>query len=155
MPSRLLLRRLRLCQEIRHRHSIEIKHLGARQFSIAEAIEPKNLIVYALSCCTAPSLMPEDYDVIALGGDDSGIHFSLRFCRLQGLPGCPPPTRLRLYATKSSPVWKRSRPMDFKIRSKQSAKLCRIALLNRAENGKDGLAIFLLFAEYLPLLIFG
>src|SRR5215469_319522 len=150
MPSRLLLRRLRLCQEIRHRHSIEIKHLGARQFSSAEAIEPKNLFVYALSCCPVPSLMPEDYHVIALGSDDSGVHFSFRFGRLQGLPGCTPATRLRLYATKSSSVWKRSRPMDFKIRLKQSAKLCRIALLNRAEDGKDGLAVFLLLAKRLP-----
>src|SRR5215472_15879061 len=46
-PSRL--RRLHLCQEVRHRHCIEIKHLSANQFSIAEAIESKNLFVYVLS----------------------------------------------------------------------------------------------------------
>ena len=80
MPS--LLRWLRLCQEIRHRHCIEIKHLSANQFSIAEAIESKNLFVYALSWRAAPSLMPEDYHVIALGSDDSGVRCSFRFGRL-------------------------------------------------------------------------
>src|SRR5215831_5126770 len=95
--------RLRLCQESCHRHGIEIKHLGACQFSIAEAIEPENLFVYALSCRAAPSLMPEDYHVIALGSDDSGVHLSFRFGRLQGLPGCAPATRLRSTPRKVPP----------------------------------------------------
>ena len=104
LPSRSRLRQLRLCQEIRHPHCIEIEHLGARQFSIAEAIEPENLFIYALSIATAPTLVPQDYNIIAARGNDLRIHLSLRLSRLQRMPSCAPAARLWLDATKGSSI---------------------------------------------------
>jgi len=73
---------LRPCQETRYGNRIEIKHLRAGQFPFAEAKQPKHFFIYARSIATAPALVPQNYNIIAMSGNDLGVHFSFRFSRL-------------------------------------------------------------------------
>ena len=73
---------LRPRQETRHRNRIEIEHLRAGQFPFPEAIQPKYLFIYGLSTATSPTLVPQNYNIIAVSGNDLRVHFSLPFSRL-------------------------------------------------------------------------
>src|SRR5215467_8219291 len=95
---------LYVLQKIGHTNSIEVEHLCARQFSIAEAVQPQNHFIYALSVATAATLVPQDYDVIAVSGNDLRIHLSLRFGGLQRLPNSAPAARLWFDTTKGSSI---------------------------------------------------
>ena len=72
----------RPCQETRYPNRIEIKHLRSGEFPFAEAIQPEHFFIYARSIATASTLMPQNYNIIIMSGNDLRVHSSLRFGRL-------------------------------------------------------------------------
>src|ERR1043166_5709171 len=121
---------LRLFQEFGYCRSIEIEHLGPRQFAFVEVVQSEYLFVQNISFFGASSLTPQHHNIIVVGSHDSGIHFSLCFRGLQRRPRCAPAVRLRFEAAKRSSVRQQARPVDLKVGLKKTPKSRVVSLFD-------------------------
>ena len=77
-------------QEGRHRHSIEVKHLGTGELSVTNSIKAQHLSVKPIPRSADSSLSPKDDNLVFASSDNARIQLALSCGRLQRLPRLAP-----------------------------------------------------------------